>query len=195
MAKSFGAGLLLTPQPRETVSGAVRKKAVEALSQIRRLEHGLQERGGIWRGTGLQAVRKHSASQEFSSKQPQRSGVIDIVPLGKDMDGKADFCGALQSLRKNHFGAPGDALEQMRVKRLAGQEIVASVGRRAEHRPIAGAGKNVDHLDEKSDGKGGTIRIQHARRPVPHGELPSHRFTQTVPEIGPPNFVKRDTAR
>src|SRR5258706_8712966 len=111
------------------------------------------------------------------------------------MNREIDFPCPLKGLLRDGIGAPGDVLEETGTERLAGQKIVAAVGRWAQDSALSGVGENVNHFNQQRDGECRAIGVEDARRLMSSSELHLESFQQALTKIGIPDFVKSDRIR
>ena len=73
----------------------------------------------------------------LAGKPPQAFDVVNVVPDRQHVDVESDFARALQRLRGDALGAPGDVIEQAAVRGFQAEQIIAAVARRTEHGALA----------------------------------------------------------
>src|SRR5579859_52844 len=80
----------------------------------------------------------------------QRLHVIDIVPFAQHGGGKPDFGRALACAARYGFGSPCDVREQVAMRLLEADEVVASVACRPKHHAVAGFTQRCNGLCEQT---------------------------------------------
>src|SRR6266540_368454 len=104
------------------------------------------------------------------------------------MDAQPDLAGALERLLRHVLGAPGYVLEQLPMRVLDAEEVVAAVGRGSEDSAITRLRQHPCRLDEKGRRHRGAVGVEHDRAGMTAREQLLDRAEQAVSEIGMPSL-------
>ncbi len=113
---------------------------------------------GSWIASGKISLR----IEELSVEPFEGAGVVDVVPLAKQFDWQLKFRCALQGFGGDDGGAPGDVFEEMRVRLLQADQVVAAVFGGAEDGALTGDEEQLGCANIFRGGDGGTVGVDEA---------------------------------